>query len=141
MSALLANYLPEEELIQIKPLELNNLENTRTLLLIDDDPIILASLKKQAEKYYHKIYCFESAERARLFIRNTEVRFDTALVDYFLPGDSGNEIVGELKKKDGAKVYLMTGDLPNVPLRDVKEFDACLPKPLRSKRIKELFSL
>jgi DNA-binding NtrC family response regulator len=140
MSALLAQYLPEIELILVKPLEHLNVEERKTLLLVDDDPIILANLKKQAEKYYHKIYCFESAEKARLFIRNTEVRFDTVLLDYFLPGDSGNAIVVDIKKKDGARVYLMTGDLANVPLKDVKDFDACLPKPLRSKLIKEIFS-
>lgn len=140
MSAVLANYLPEEELVSIKPLENLNAEEKRSLLLVDDDPIILASLKKQAEKYYHKIYCFDSAERARLFITNTEVKFDTVLLDYFLPGDSGNELISDLKKKEGCRVYLMTGDLANVPLQDVKDFDACLPKPLRNKRIKEIFS-
>ena len=140
MSALLTDYIPFPELVAVCPVAALSTAEQRVLLLVDDDPVILNSLKKQAEKYYHRIICFDSAEHARLYIMNTNIEFDTALIDYFLPGDSGNEILSELKKKEGAKIYLMTGDLSSVPLSDVKEFDACIPKPIRSSRIKEIFS-
>jgi CheY-like chemotaxis protein len=140
MNALLANFDIDFEAIMAQPLAGLATDGVRSLILVDDDPVILNSLKKQAEKFYEKIYCFDSAERARLFITNTEIKFDTALIDYFLPGESGNEIVGSLKMKDGAKIYMMTGDLASVPLQDVKDFDACLPKPIRSGIIKKIFS-
>lgn len=58
-----------EEEILAQPLAQNNGEPVaeRVLLLVDDDPIILETLKHQASKYYNRIYCFSSAERARLF--------------------------------------------------------------------------
>lgn len=129
--------LNEEELL----LQLENADNfwEKTLLLVDDDPIILEAIKKQALKYYSKIYCFENAERAELFIKNTSVRFDTAIIDYFLPGHLGHEILSYIKKNEGAKIYLITGSLSEVPLKNVKNFDACLPKPIRPARLKEIF--
>lgn len=74
------------------------------------------------------------------FISNTEVKFDTALIDYFLPGDLGHELTAEIKKKEGAKTYLITGDLEHVPLQNVKNFDACLSKPLKISHLKSIFT-
>lgn len=135
MSAVLK--LTDEELI----IQLESAANfpSKTLLLVDDDPIILEAIKKQAQKYYNKIYCFENAERAEMFIKNTSVRFDTAIIDYFLPGHLGHEILNYIKKNDGARIYLITGSLTEVPLKNVKNFDACLSKPIRPSRLKEIF--
>jgi DNA-binding NtrC family response regulator len=78
------------------------------LLLVDDDPNTLASLSRAFRLAGHEATVCDNAARALELLR-TET-FDLILSDVVMPGKSGLELLGDLKK-DGVKtpIVLISG--------------------------------
>jgi DNA-binding NtrC family response regulator len=129
----------EEELISQIPVE-PKLANQIVTLIVEDDPVLLELLTRQAENFSKNVLGFQSAEHAQLYLNNSQTVFDVAIVDYFLPKDNGSTLVKNLKKnnKDG-KIYLMTGDLQKITKKEQKGFNDKFQKPLSMKDIYKIF--
>lgn len=127
---------------------LRNLDQTRTenneikrLLVVEDDVILSDILKNFSSIFFDEVYCFESAEKATLFLKNKNIVFDFALVDYFLPGSNGDSIVPELKELCSGRLFLMSGDLDRAyKSSNINDIDGVLQKPLSLERLHELFN-
>lgn len=112
----------------------------KVLLILEDDKIMSSLIKQYASKFYSKILEFDSVEKAEFFLQNTNVIIDTALVDYFLPGKDGPEILSKIKKNANTQVVLMSGQSQDISTTKVlKEFDQFLPKPFTIKTLHDLF--
>ncbi|MFH0727559.1 MAG: sigma-54 dependent transcriptional regulator [Pseudomonadota bacterium] len=86
-----------------------NDDNTKfSLLLVDDEPPVLASLKRLFHKENYDIHSALSGETALSVIRDTHV--DAALVDLKMPGMDGLTLLKKIKQADpGAVVIILTG--------------------------------
>lgn len=112
----------------------------KVLLILEDDKIMTDIIRQYASKFYSKVLTFDSVEKAEFFLQNTSIRIDTALVDYFLPGKDGPEILSKIKKNPHTQLILMSGQSQDISTTTVlKEFDQFLPKPFTVKALHDLF--
>ena len=92
------------------------MENKTVILCIDDEPIILASLVEQLERYFGQEYLYEEAESAEEAFEiiedfeDDEIDIDVIVCDWLMPGMKGDEFLlkMDLKYPRTAKV-LLTG--------------------------------
>jgi DNA-binding NtrC family response regulator len=77
------------------------------LLLVDDDPAVLESLRDALADYY-EVEVASAAERALVMLGQS--RFDVVCADYGLPGQDGLTFLEEVQRRfDPIGVMLMTG--------------------------------
>jgi len=116
----------------------------KTLLIVDDDPIILFSLKEILEHQGYKVYTSDSTNAAfELFCDND---ISVVLTDLEMPGDNGDFLCRRIKKlKPETWVCAITGNMAALDQShniDAK-FDDYIPKPfnieLISKTIDNIF--
>ena len=116
--------------------------NTKNLVIIEDDPIQSEYLSKLSEDYFNKTLTFNSVEQASLYLNNVDINIDTVIIDYFLPGEKGTSIIGLMKEiNKNAKIYLMTGDVGKIDIEDTKlsDLEEYIQKPVSFNQLKEIF--
>ncbi|MCG7991737.1 MAG: ATP-binding protein [Candidatus Thiodiazotropha lotti] len=101
-----------------KKTSINNLENTKisttSLLIIDDNSIILHSLSYLMESYGYKVTGTKSSHDAMAMIKDELRPFDFIISDYRLPnGETGIELIKKIRQTLGFNIpaLLITGDL------------------------------
>ena len=87
-----------------------------TILVIDDSPDILASTRRLLESEGHTVLtAVDGPEGLAVFERET---VSLILVDYFMPGMTGEEVVREIRKSDRlVQIILQTGYSGEKPAR------------------------
>ena len=115
----------------------------KTILIIEDDLILNQTIKRFAEKSYETVLSFDCTEKAENYLKNSNIKIDIALIDYFLPGDNGANFAKRLMKKNtDGKFYLMSGDLAHIKNEEsLNSFKDFLAKPLSINKIKEIIEL
>jgi two-component system cell cycle response regulator len=94
------------------------LASGRTVLLADDDPDYLEATRLLLESEGHSVLCAESGPRALRLLRESDV--DLLLLDYFMPGMTGEEVVTRLREFDPyVQVVLQTGYSDEQPPRQL----------------------
>lgn len=79
-----------------------------SLLLVDDEPAILTSLKRLFRSSPYNIHTAENGRRAMEILR--EFRIDAALVDLKMPEMDGLELLRQIRKHwPGIQVVILTG--------------------------------
>ncbi len=88
---------------------MDNVERPQfSLMLVDDDPRVLSSLKRVFRKAPYKIYTAENGLKALEIL--DEYRVDAALVDLMMPEMSGLELLEQIRKQwPGVQVVILTG--------------------------------
>ena len=118
----------------------SGLAEKEKILIVEDDEVLRMMLENYAKKFYNKIYSFASAEAANFFMKNTNLEFDTVLLDYFLPGKNALSMLENIKTKSEGKMYLMSGQLNDIDLTyKTKNFSDFLQKPLSLKVLNDIF--
>lgn len=98
--------------------------NTQTILVVDDEVVLLNLVKELLESKYH-VLTAENAEEA-IHLANTH-HFDLLLTDIVMEGMNGIELGAYLKEKHPqSKVLYMSGN--SAYLKQVAD-EACLEKP------------
>jgi DNA-binding response OmpR family regulator len=113
----------------------------RTILLVDDDPIILETLRLILRKQGYGVLVGasgSSAETEEQFMNNV---VDLVIIDHGFPGDSGSQLAKKLKQRKSVLVLMFSG---NPELLERPDFvDLLLPKPTAVPKllteIEELF--
>ncbi|MBG0776533.1 MAG: response regulator [Desulfovibrionaceae bacterium] len=77
------------------------------ILVIDDAPIIRELLKSVLEADGHEVLTAEDGDTALGLFATRDV--DLSIVDIFLPGRGGLEVIGELVTKPGHRVIAISG--------------------------------
>ncbi len=95
----------------------------RTILLVDDSREYLEATRLVLEREGHAVIVAESGEDALRVARECPV--DLMLLDYFMPGMNGDEVLAELRKfQPRMQVILQTGYASENPPRElVKKLD------------------
>ncbi len=89
------------------------------ILSVDDEKIILDSIRIQMEKNFHNKFIFEFAESADEALELVDYLIDSKvdilliISDYQMPGMKGDEFAGTLKKKlPEVNIVMLTGQMP-----------------------------
>ena len=87
---------------------LDNFERLFNLLLVDDEPNILASLKRVFRKAPYKIHCAENGYQALDLIKNNIIDF--AIVDLMMPQIDGMALLKQIREQwPSIRVLILTG--------------------------------
>jgi CheY-like chemotaxis protein len=81
----------------------------RTVLLVEDEPLLLKTMFRMLEQYGHRVLAASNADDA-LKLSASEVMIDLLVTDLALPGMPGAELVGRLRAKlPSLRVLFMSG--------------------------------
>jgi putative nucleotidyltransferase with HDIG domain len=88
-----------------------------TILIIDDDPMLLTATSRLLEREGHRVVVAENGAAGAALCR--QERFHLILLDYFMPGMTGEEVVKEIRSFDkDVRIILQTGQA-NRPARQL----------------------
>ncbi len=108
------------------------------ILLIDDEQVILISLKKILEKMGYKITeVMDSTEALKIF-QNNPRKFDLIITDYGMSGINGKELAQKTKEIDAdTPIILITGYRDLFSREDLSKLgiDDMLVKPFRTEEL------
>lgn len=117
----------------------------KAILCVDDESIILESLREQIETKLGNEYIYETAENAEeglevieeLVEENTEVLIIVS--DWLMPGIKGDEFLVEVHKRfPGIVKVMLTGQASEEAIDNAKEnadLHACLFKPWKEDEL------
>jgi two-component system cell cycle sensor histidine kinase/response regulator CckA len=104
-----------------------------TILLVDDDPLILVLGQELLERLGYRVETARDGSEALAKYRQMG-RADLVLLDFYLPGQTGREVLKEFKSLDqGARVLMMSGFLSSRDMAKLKQEGALglINKPYR----------
>ena len=93
-------------------------QSNYTILLVDDDLDYLAPTGRLLEREGHQVFTCDNGPAALDILRDRKI--DLLLLDYFMPGMTGEEVVAELRKFNTVvQVILQTGYASEQPPREL----------------------
>ncbi len=118
------------------------------MLCVDDERIILDSLRIQIEKNFNNEYIFEYAESAEEALEviddfiHSQIKLLLVISDYQMPGMKGDEFAEVLKEKlPQVNIVLLTGQITeekSAALLDQQIILKVLQKPWKEKNLLEI---
>jgi CheY-like chemotaxis protein len=104
----------------------------KTILLIDDEPMVTDICEMMLKRLGHKVFTAHSGFEGIKKFETHKNRIDLIISDFNMPGMNGQQVVDTLRKMDpGIKVLLSSGGMENVDEEDVlsRGFSGFLKKP------------
>jgi DNA-binding NtrC family response regulator len=87
---------------------MNNLQRSFTLLLVDDEPAVIASLRRLFRKEPYEILTAENGEGALAVLQQN--RIDASVIDLKMPGMDGMALLEKIRAEwPSVKVLMLTG--------------------------------
>jgi DNA-binding NtrC family response regulator len=83
-----------------------------SILLVDDDVDVLASIKMILETEDYTVYTASNADQAKVIITENDVQI--VIMDYILPEHTGDQVVKELKTIDEDLSIIFLSGFPQV---------------------------
>jgi two-component system cell cycle sensor histidine kinase/response regulator CckA len=105
-------YLPasEKEIVKEKPATPKIMTGTETILLVDDEPHVLAVSKTILESLGYKVYGVRDGKEAMALYREKKDEVDLIILDMIMPGLSGGETFDHIRELEpSAKIILSSG--------------------------------
>ena len=85
-----------------------NLSGSETILVVDDEPALVALIKEVLEANGYTVFCAEGATKAMEIVRSQSIAL--VLSDIIMPGKNGYELAKEIQSYDaGIIIQLMSG--------------------------------
>ena len=86
------------------------MRGTETILLVDDEPHVLAVSKTILESLGYKVYGVKDGEEAIALYREKKDEIDLIILDMIMPGLSGSETFDHIRELNpAAKIILSSG--------------------------------
>lgn len=104
----------------------------RTILLIDDEPMVTDICEMMLIKLGHKVLKAHSGSEGLKIYETCNTRIDLIISDFNMPGMNGQQVVNNIRIMDPAvKVLLSSGGMGAAEEKEVilKGFDGFLKKP------------
>ena len=136
-------YLPlSEEAIKIVDAKTEHLRGgNETLLLIDDEPLVLRLVTRMLTKSGYKVVSYLDAEEALQHFATQGQNYDLVLTDYDMPKLNGNELAEQLNGIiPNIPIILMTGygEFIDEQSRQSHSIAGVLKKPFKHQEITDL---
>lgn len=115
----------------------------KNVLVLDDHPNILILLERILELDNHKVFKFESPDKALEFLQEKKEHIDIMFIDFMLPIMDGLEFMHEVKSDEVLQeipIYMIsshTGDLIKKKADDIGA-SGFINKPIDSRALLEL---
>jgi DNA-binding NtrC family response regulator len=119
------------------------MDGKKAILCVDDEAIIVYSIKQELKNYYKDRFIYEiamNAERGLEIISELAAEGVTLVLvisDWLMPGMKGDEFLSHVKSNNpDTKTILVTGHAPSeamAQMREGKLTDAILEKPWKSQ--------
>ncbi|MDT8389492.1 MAG: response regulator [Lentisphaeria bacterium] len=105
---------------------------TSTILIVDDDPMIRRTAKLMLERKGFDVLEADSGETACDIFTSSPAPVDLVILDLSMPGMSGEETLGALRKLDGqVKVIIASGYESDLLNQSGEAPDGYLRKPFQ----------
>jgi two-component system cell cycle sensor histidine kinase/response regulator CckA len=107
-------------------------EGQGTLLLVEDEPLVMRVEQEILESLGYKVVAFPSPVEARNYFERDPGRFDLVITDYAMPNMSGLELASSIKEvAPDVPILMCTGYNQNISASELKLFgiDQTLMKP------------
>lgn len=118
-------------------------EGNKTILFIEDEPLIHSSVSKWLESMGFNVYAAEDGNTAYQLFCDHEEEIDLILQDYILPGLKGEELLSRFAASErDIPIIVMSafsGEIDNSGIIE-KGASAYLPKPFKINQLVELLS-
>jgi CheY-like chemotaxis protein len=119
--------------------------NKKAILCVDDEAVILLSIKLELKDYFKERFIYETAANAAeafILIKELDAEgtcLDLIISDWHMPGLKGDDFLAEIKKNHtGTKTILLTGYAMQDIIDKIKEgniADAVLIKPWNNNEL------
>jgi PAS domain S-box-containing protein len=135
-------YLPVTEKKPIEEIDLDKevLKGSETILLVDDEAIIIDVSKRMLEKLGYRIVIARSGSEAIEIYKNNRTKIDIVILDMVMPGTGGGEAYDKLKEIAPAiKVLLSSGYSINGKAREIlnRGCNGFIQKPFNLKQLSQ----
>lgn len=117
----------------------------KAIVFVDDEDIILDSLKEQVIRHFGHKFVYETANSAEEGLEVIEDLFQdqvpviVVVTDWYMPGQKGDEMLAKLKSKHpGMASILLTGQASPQAIQRAKEValvDRVINKPWEEKEL------
>ena len=140
-------YLPASEKVVVKePIPTDTIDRgTETILLVDDEKLVLEVNKELLESMGYRVYAFGNGQDAISVCMEKRTEIDLVILDMIMPGISGGEIFDRLREiNPGIKVLLSSGYSIEGQAREIlnRGCNGFLQKPFRltdlSRKVREM---
>jgi CheY-like chemotaxis protein len=123
-------YLPaEKQLADENAGADGDLRGAETVLVVDDEPLLLTMMETILTEYGYKVLAAGSGQQALTILARDDVRVDLVITDLVMPGMSGRELVERIRQlKLDTRILCTSGYV--MPFD--KHAVACLRKPFTS---------
>jgi two-component system, cell cycle sensor histidine kinase and response regulator CckA len=128
----------EKEVVKEKPLNRTVARGTETILLMDDEKMVLETGKELLESMGYTVYAVESPHEALALYEKETNKIDLVILDMIMPGISGGEIFNYLREiNPGVKIILSSGYSLNGKAQAIMDrgCDGFLQKPFDMERL------
>jgi len=120
-----------------------NKSNPKTILFVDDDPVVSKITPLMLGKLGYRVICAVNGYQAvKTYNEKTDI-IDLVILDYMMPGLSGEQTFKELKKLDDqVKVILSSGYITEKCANELID-SGCLgflPKPFTMDKLSSMLS-
>jgi two-component system, cell cycle sensor histidine kinase and response regulator CckA len=105
-------YFPasKKDVVKDKPAPPEMIRGTETILIVDDEPDVLAVSKEFLESLGYSVYAVKNGEEATRLYKEKEDKIDLVVLDMIMPGLSGNETFDRIREVNpSAKIILSSG--------------------------------
>ncbi|HEY1489492.1 MAG TPA: ATP-binding protein [Verrucomicrobiae bacterium] len=127
-------YLPaEKRVVQDANVSTDNLNGTQTILMVDDEELMLTMGQTVLSAFGYKVMTANSGQKALDIVSKDEKKIDMIITDLVMPGMSGRELVERLRKISANIRILCTSGY--VPPPAQKDDSAYLQKPFTSQEL------
>jgi len=127
-------YLPaEKRLVQDTSISTDDLNGTQTVLMVDDEDLMLTLGQTVLTTFGYKVLTANSGQKALDIISNGEKKIDLVITDLVMPAMSGREFVERLRKISPEMRILCTSGY--VPSPAQTDDSAYLQKPFTSQEL------
>ena len=135
-------YLPAsgKELTEERRAAEEVLKGTETVLLVDDEDIIMDVGSQMLEKLGYEILIARNGKEAINIYKENKEKIDMVILDMIMPGMSGGEVYNKLKEiNPGIKVLLSSGYSINGKAKEILErgCSGFLQKPFSIKKLSQ----
>jgi CheY-like chemotaxis protein len=127
-------YLPaDKKFIQDNDLSSGDLKGTETILMVDDEDLLLTMGQAILSSFGYKVLTANSGKRALELLANEQSHVDLLITDLVMPGMSGRELVDQIRQDSPDTRVLCTSGYV-FPGKDENEA-AYLQKPFTSREL------
>ncbi|MGD0743808.1 MAG: ATP-binding protein [Verrucomicrobiota bacterium] len=127
-------YLPaERDFIQESPGTEGDLQGTETVLVVDDESLLLTMAETILTEYGYKVLTANSGQKALAILSRDDINADLVVTDLVMPGMGGRELIEHIRQLAPAMRILCTSGY--VMPADKQTGTAYLQKPFTSAEL------